>query len=56
MFAIYMLGSTADEYFSPALSEISDRLKLSPTLAISDLLDKECISLNYPRSYSTSIR
>lgn len=34
---LYLLGSTANEYFSPALAEVSKRLRLSPTLAISAL-------------------
>jgi hypothetical protein len=32
---IYMLGHTAAEYFAPALADIAERLKISPTLAIS---------------------
>ena len=32
---LYLLGSTANEFFSPALAEVSKRMKLSPTLAIS---------------------
>jgi len=35
---LYLLGSTANEYFSPALAEVAKRLHLSPTLAISAFL------------------
>ncbi|OMJ71362.1 hypothetical protein SteCoe_30448 [Stentor coeruleus] len=33
VYLIYLLGSTADLYFSPALASLSDTLKLSPTVA-----------------------
>lgn len=37
LLVIYLLGSTANEYFSPALADIAKRARCSPTLAISAL-------------------
>mmetsp|Transcript_15355 Transcript_15355/g.22302 ORF Transcript_15355/g.22302 Transcript_15355/m.22302 type:complete len:514 (+) Transcript_15355:353-1894(+) len=30
---VYLLGTTADEYFSPSLSDLADKMNLSPSLA-----------------------
>jgi len=35
---VYLLGSTADQYFSPALAKVADSLKLSSTVAGVSLL------------------